>query len=346
MSTTLFFILTAIFLFTVLLDRTLHSWPLKELRRLARNKKDKKASRIYKMAAFGSSAEFFLRLIGAFSAAGLILLAVDLSWWLGLTITLLVLALTWKNKMPKPVNGWRLWLASIVAPLAAKMIAFLQPLLGRFTNWYHRINPQSSPTGIFEKEDLLDFLKVQAYQPTNRVATHDLKAIRGVLSLEDKKVGQVMLPRRKIKWVAASDPIGPMIMDELHKTGQKRFLVVKEITKSKNPEIVGVLYLKDLLDKLDKKGKIDDIMHPGVSYVNESQNLRSSLDAFLKSGKLLLVVVNNFEEIVGQITLEDVIGQIFGDELIEEFDTYDDIRAVATYLDHHSGSQLVEAEVE
>jgi CBS domain containing-hemolysin-like protein len=44
------------------------------------------------------------------------------------------------------------------------------------------------------------------------------------------------------------------------------------------------------------------------------------------------VVVNGFEEIVGIVTMEDVLEAIIGKQIVDEFDQYEDLRAVATKL--------------
>ena len=334
-------LLAAIFLITVLLDKTLRSLPVRELRRRARAQQSKRAAAVYKLAAFGRSSAFFLHLCGALSASGLILLAAGISGWAGFALAFLLLVIVWVGPALASVSGWQFWLVSIAAPIFSVPVGFLQPVLGRLTAWLDRLAPTSVPTKIYEKEDLEEFLKNQARVSENRISAEELTTVRGALSLSDKTVGEVMLPKRKIKWVAASDPIGPMVMDELHKTGQSRFPVVKEITKNAQPEVVGSLYLRDLLDHLENKGRIRDIMHQGTSYANESQDLRSALDGFIKSGQLMLIVVNNFEEIVGVLVLEDVLSQIFGGKVTGEFDRYHDKRSVATASD----SQSTEAEV-
>jgi CBS domain containing-hemolysin-like protein len=53
-------------------------------------------------------------------------------------------------------------------------------------------------------------------------------------------------------------------------------------------------------------------MHPGASFIDETQSLSDALAEFLKTGSYLLVVTNNFEEVTGVVTLEQVLGQIFG----------------------------------
>ncbi|HSX27481.1 MAG TPA: CBS domain-containing protein [Patescibacteria group bacterium] len=309
-----------------MLEKVLRGIPVKELRRRARKHKDKKFEAIYRLAAFGRSSELFLWLIGGLSAGGLVLMAVDTARWLGLAVVLIIVWLVWMSKPLDRSSGWLFKSASLLAPLITPFISFLQPILSHLT----RRKSHRNDARIYEKEDLLEFLKIQARQVDNRIVDKDLKTAASSLSFGDKTVGSIMIPRREIKWVMTSDPIGPMVMDELHKTGHTRFPVVKEIIKSGNPEIVGVLYLKDLLDHLEDKGRIRDIMYPGINFINESQNLHEALDGFLKSGQYLLIVVNNFEEIVGMIILEDVLEQIFGEKIANEFEHYDDIRSVAS----------------
>ena len=335
-----------VFLLSVLLDKTLRSLPARELRRRARSRHDKRAAAIYKLSGYGRSSLFFLHLCGALSAGGLIVIAAWAAWWAGFLLAFLIVVLVWTSQALTPVVGWRLWLASVVAPLATVAVGLLQPVLGRLTAWLDRLSPKYPPTNLYEKEDLQELMKIQARLPDNRISVMELKTARGALGLSDKIVGDVMLPRHKIKWVAAGESIGPMIMDELHKSGQSRFPVVKEVIKAATPEVVGALYLKDLLGHLEDKGHIRDIMHPGANFINESQNLRSALDGFLKSGEYLLIVVNNFEEVVGVLTLEDTLEQIFGEKIADEFDRYSDARSVASRGGEQSGSQPTEAEVE
>jgi CBS domain containing-hemolysin-like protein len=303
-------ILVAAFCNSVLIERVRLILPLVELRRRARSGHDKRAAALYKMMAYGPSLQLALWLKGTLSAVVLIIWAARTSWWLAVVAGLLISYVALAGRSNKELAGWQVRYAALVAPLGAKALGWLQPVVGRLAG---PVVGRGRPhTGLYEKEDLLDLFKRQARQPDNRLSEAQLKAARGALSFGDKTVGQVMTSRTKAKWVLASENVGPMLMDELHKTGQTRFAVVKQISKAAHPEVIGSLYIQDLLDHLEDGGHIRDLMHPGVNSINETQKLSDALAEFIKTGNYLLTVTNNFEETVGTITLEHVLGQIFG----------------------------------
>ena len=70
-------------------------------------------------------------------------------------------------------------------------------------------------------------------------------------------------------------------------------------------------------------------MRHDVYYINEQQTLDHALQAFIKTKHHLFIVVNEFEDVVGVLSAEDVIEQIIGKPMLDEFDQYDDLREVA-----------------
>jgi len=96
----------------------------------------------------------------------------------------------------------------------------------------------------------------------------------------------------------------------------------------KSTNIVGILYLHDVLQK-QKGGSVKDIYKKQVVYAHEEQTLYQTFQAFLKTKRHLFVVVNRFEEVIGIVTIEDVLEQIIGQPIMDEFDQYEDLRAVA-----------------
>lgn len=347
MGETILILVLAVLVFVLsTLHKTYQSLPAKELRRRARAG-DQTASSLYKVAGYGIGFDILIwALIAASSSTLFILLNNSLSWWLAVLIIILViwLAFAWipHTKASAPSQK----IAALLAPAIAKVLSFLVPLSSRAEIWHRRITTKHSHSGLFEKEDLLELLHAQTNQADNRISDQELTIARGALTFGDKSVAGVMTPRRVIKFVAPSDQIGPHLMDTLHKSGFSRFPVLDKPDGTE--KIVGTLYLKDIVGR-GEGGSVEQVMSREVYYINERQSLLQALNAFIKNKHHLFVVVNNFEEITGVLTIEDVLEQIIGSEIVDEFDEYDDLRAVASaqaQKDHKSQKHQVDQQPE
>lgn len=319
-------LLVLIFLKCLIIYKTNKALPLKELRRRARTNTNKQAQSLYKLLTFQASLQVFILLVGAASGAAIFLLIAGISGWFAAGFILAASWLVLDDRFTVTPSSWLWKIFSYTAPVLVPIVNFLQPLFSRIAGLIGRHTVHS---GIYEREDLLDLLDRQKNQIDNRISSEELRTARGALTFGDKLVGTIMTPRKDVIWVSQDESIGPKLMDDLHKTGFTRFPVIGEDSKPSNPEAVGTMHLTDLLKNLERPGKVADIMKRDAHFINESHNLEQALDGFLKSGQHLLVVVNNFEEVVGVLTLEDVLSQILGQKISDEFDRYHDKRAVA-----------------
>ena len=146
------------------------------------------------------------------------------------------------------------------------------------------------------------------------------------LNFRDKKVSSVMTPRSVVIGVSQDELVGPLMLDELHKTGHSRFPVYD----TDIDHIVGILHIRELVALIDKKSQTAaKAMDTKVYYIDENHPLSAALAAFLKTRHHMFVVVNEYRETVGLLTLEDVIEELLGREIIDEYDVYDDLRAFA-----------------
>jgi CBS domain containing-hemolysin-like protein len=301
-----------------------HSIPILELKRRARTK-DHRASRLYKVAVYEASLDVLLWILGTACAVALVIWSARTNWWLA---TIVIAATGWLIVWGRfSADGWPGRVAAMAAPAYAWLLSFAQPVLGRLAHWLP-VDRMYIHTGLYEKRDLLDLLAKQNQQVDNRIPENDLEIAFNSLQFGDKTVSSAMTPRRKVKLVSANDSIGPILVDELHKTGFSRFPVVKDSVKLASPEVIGTLHLSDLVG-YDGNGKIKDLAEHKVFFINEDANLRQALAAFLKTHHHLLIVVNSFEEMVGVLSLEDVLEQIIGKQIVDEFDNYASLRAVA-----------------
>lgn len=157
------------------------------------------------------------------------------------------------------------------------------------------------------------------------------KLIVNSLSFNDQLVKSVMTPRESIYSVKKSEFLGPLTLDDLHKTGFTRLPVIS----SDIDHVVGILHLEGLL-ALDVKRSMtaEKAMEPKVYYIHENQTLQHALTEFLSTRHYLLIVTNKDRHTVGLLTLTDVIEALIGRKIVDEFDNHDNLRAVSMRNPH------------
>ncbi len=153
------------------------------------------------------------------------------------------------------------------------------------------------------------------------------KLIVNGLKFDTIRVDSVMTPKSMIDSIMADELLGPITLDELHKTGHSRFPVID----GDIDHVVGMLYVQDLLtiDGKSKTHKASTAMEKKVFYIREDQSLQQALAAFLRTRHHLFVVINQYRETVGLLSLEDVMEALLGRKINDEFDTHEDLRKVA-----------------
>ena len=320
-------LLAGLTLLTISLQRTYGSLPLKEMKRRARGG-DQVAAALYRASSYGSSLRALLWVFIVLSGAWFfVILSHATEPWFAFIAggALLWFGFIWLPAQEATSAG--LWLARTLAPVFEKVLQYIHPFIDRFTKFIRKHRPVNVHTGLYDRDDLLSLFERQKIQSDNRVDQHTLEIVEHALKFGDKKVSDILTPRRVVRAVAATDTIGPVLMTDLHKSGFSRFPVYE----GKQDSMVGVLYLRDLV-KAKSGGVVQKAMSKTVCYVHEDQPLTEALQAILKTHQQLFIVVNTFEEYVGIVTIEDIMEEIVGKQIVDEFDQYEDLRAVAAKL--------------
>ena len=309
----------------VSLQKTYTHVPRPELKRRARAGDDF-ANMLYRAAGYGFSLQVLLWAFVIIGASGFfVLVSRSFPAWLA---TFASLVLLWFGFVWLPntrVTRFGNILAKYVTPTLSRLLDLLHPLLSKIATNARKHHSITLHTGLYQKEDLLELLNRQKTQVDSRITDAELQIAQNALMYGDKLVRDVLTPRRVVKMVSVTDSIGPVLMDELHANGHSRFPAFQD----KPDNIIGTLYLRDLMTN-KAGGRVRDLMVRDVYYVQEEGTLDHVLEAFLKTKHHLFIVVNNFEEVVGIITIEDVLEQILGKPILGEFDKFDDMRAVAS----------------
>jgi CBS domain containing-hemolysin-like protein len=307
----------------IVVRKTYYYLPALEMKRRAENH-DRLATQLYRAVAYGNSLRGILWLyIGLTSAASLVLLARVLPVWISLLVVGPLLWIAFSLLPASRTTRLGTGLTRLVTPPLAWLLNYLHPLLSRSADIVEQRYTAPVHTGLFERGDLLALIKRQQQQADSRLTDEELEIVKHALGFGDHKVADVMTPRKRIKTVLAGDTIGPILIDEVHKSGQGHVLV----RESRKGPFVGTLAFKQL--DLQSTGQVKDVMEAAIHYLHEDDPLNQALHAFFVTNCSLFVVVNSFEEYVGILTIENVLHQLLGHVPGDDFNQYADIEVVA-----------------
>jgi Mg2+/Co2+ transporter CorB len=216
--------------------------------------------------------------------------------------------------------------ALFVAPILRIIIWLMTPLtitLEFVIRWILKLTPSTKDDAaniLAAHEEIRGTIELQ--QKEGSVARGDAAMLGGVLDLRDLHVSDIMIHRTKMETLNIDAPPAEII-DAVVKGQYTRVPLWKD-----EPEnIVGVLHTKDLLAALSEAGAepvsvdVRRLAQPPW-FVPDATSLKHQLNAFLKRKSQLALVVDEYGEVQGLITLEDILEEIVG-QISDEHDTND-----------------------
>ncbi len=157
----------------------------------------------------------------------------------------------------------------------------------------------------------------QALEITTQVNTTEREKdiLKGVLNFGNISVTGVMTPRNEILAIDEEDNFHELL-DIINKNGYSRIPVYKETLD----KILGILYIKDLINYIEQGEDFNwrELIHPCI-FVPETKKIDDLLTDFQEKRVHMAIVVNEYGETEGLVTMEDIIEEIVG-EINDEFD--------------------------
>lgn len=156
---------------------------------------------------------------------------------------------------------------------------------------------------------------------------YEESAIKNILALDIKRVADIMTPRT----VVFSLP-GDMTVDEAMEQGKRWAHTRVPVYRGEDAEdILGVVYRRQVFEAAaadQGRKRLSDLMKP-ARYVPESLTLDKLLRQLLESRVHLFVVLDEYGGMAGVVTLEDVLEEMLGSEIVDETDQVVDMRELA-----------------
>lgn len=150
--------------------------------------------------------------------------------------------------------------------------------------------------------------------------------ITNMLKLTERRVEDVMTPRTVVSMV----PAEATAREAIDLPGVDRFSRLP-VTGENQDDIRGVVLKQDLYKAVLRgdEGQQVETMLRGLRPVPEQASLAQVLQQFAKTGHHIFLVVDEYGGTAGVVTLEDVLEQILGAEIVDETDLVADMRQLA-----------------
>ncbi|WP_375457972.1 HlyC/CorC family transporter [uncultured Enterovirga sp.] len=150
------------------------------------------------------------------------------------------------------------------------------------------------------------------------VVKEERDMLGGLLDLKELSVSEVMVHRTKMRTVDADLPPAEIVSEVLRSPYTRL-----PLWRGTPENIVGVVHAKDLLRAIEAQGERGGIDVEAIAttpwFVPDTTSLRDQLTAFLARKQHVALVVDEYGDLMGLLTLEDILEEIVG-EISDEHD--------------------------
>lgn len=181
---------------------------------------------------------------------------------------------------------------------------------------------------IYSKQELVKIIEEHESDNLSDVDEDEERIVKGALTFSDKEVKEVMTPSTVVIALAANKVIDTELLKQLRKSSHTRIPVYE----GKRDKIIGILFLKQLIGKLNIGKTVGEVARKKIHFVEREDRLDKVFNKFIKKRHHLFVVRDEFGAMNGIITLEDILEEIIKDEIVDEADKHPDMRKLARQM--------------
>lgn len=249
-------------------------------------------------------------------------------FYISAILTLLILVFS--EIIPKTI-GALYWKS--LAPLSSRLIQFLvfitYPLL-KMMNIITSFISRKKPLDIITKEEIKATINMG--EEAGIIKEKDFRIMENILKYSKIRVKDIYTPRKvlfSLNKQTLLESLENKTIQNIEIDKLKEYSRIP-VYKENIDDIVGVIFSKEYFyefieDTLEDK---KEIIRP-VFTVNENIPISKLLDLFLSRKEHLFIVVDKYGQTDGIVTLEDVLEELLGAEIIDELDTIIDKREEA-----------------
>lgn len=230
------------------------------------------------------------------------------------TILLTVVVLIFAEVMPKTLAAcYPERVAYAVVRLLALLLKLLYPLVWLINGVSNAGLRLFGIEGHRQKQEILarDELRGLIRSGDSELSRRDQDMLTGVLDLERMRVDDVMVPRGQIEVLDLSRP-WPKVLQALKSLAHEQTLVVQGQLSQPLGMLMRQAIIVALMEgQLTKANLINQLLP--VHYIPEGLPVNRQLEQFKKEGYYMGLVVDEYGDILGLLSIEDIIDEIIGE---------------------------------
>ncbi|MFH0823230.1 MAG: hemolysin family protein [Pseudomonadota bacterium] len=217
---------------------------------------------------------------------------------------------------------WRKCWPLIIWPLTAMNVVFYPIVVA--TRWFSRVLAGGESQDSVTEAEILAVVRMGAKY--GQISEKESRLVHNIINLEEKQVRKIMTPRTV---VFSLD--GALTVGEAARAAEGKGLTRIPIYEEDREDIIGYVLSHDLFSTKtlrEPNASIRTLAKP-ISFIPETANVLALLTTSLELRNHIFVVVDEWGSMAGIVTLEDVIEEILGHEIVDETDKSVNLRETA-----------------
>jgi CBS domain containing-hemolysin-like protein len=272
--------------------------------------------------------------VGA-AVSGALALKIFGSEWMALfSAVLTLLILIFSEIIPKTL-GAQYWkqLGPLSAYVLKGMIFILKPFIVPI-HLISRLFSRDNPAARISKGEVINYIRIGHLQGV--IKSSEFEIVENLFQLQSIRVKEIMTPRTVVFWLNPNQ-----LIENIHKEhGDLQFSRMPLYNAQENT-VEGVVLRRDIMNRI-VRGKTHiklKSLAQSPKFVIETISVYRLLNQLISEKAHLAIVINEFGDFTGIVTIEDAIETLLGREIVDESDKVTDMREFARKK-HRSGSRV------
>ena len=259
----------------------------------------------------------------AVGAQASIIFGNDAVVWVSVILTFAILFLS--EIIPKTIGAihWKA-LAPISAHIIRIFIWITYPIILTTLFVTDRISKGKDDSHALSKEELLESMLLS--EDEGVIDEKESDVIENILNLDNVKVGEVLTPRSVVFALDETMSIKDVIGIQGDIFNFSRIPVYKDSIE----DVTGIVLTKKIFQQALKDDSVSvGSIKKDIFSINENIPVSKALDLFIAKKDHMFLVMDNYDQTEGILTLEDCVETILGVEIMDESDSTEDMRELA-----------------